>query len=72
MTMTKVRSGVNYIIPDFPIAAGNSGGPILDEHYQVVAIAAKGVRNLSATADAEPDVYAAVAIRHLVDLSTEE
>jgi len=69
MTMTKVRSGVNYIVPDFPIAAGNSGGPIVDEHYRVVGIAVKGVRSLLATAGADPDIYAAVVVRHLVELN---
>jgi RNA-directed DNA polymerase len=66
-SMNKVRSGVTYRVSNVTIASGNSGGPLLDEHYKVVGIAARGVKNLLSN-PTEPDVYAAIAIQHLREL----
>jgi RNA-directed DNA polymerase len=65
--VNKVRSGVTYRVVSTKIAAGNSGGPILDEHYRVVGIAARGVKNLLSNPD-EFELYAAVSVSHLREL----
>ncbi len=63
--MTKTRSGLTYFVPSFPIAGGNSGGPLLDERYRVVGIAVRGVKSLLAASDANVDAFAAISIKHL-------
>jgi len=68
----RVRNGVTYFIPSVPIAFGNSGGPVVDESYKVIGIAARGVPNLASSADASPDKYGVISIAHLVKLLTEQ
>lgn len=65
LSLVKNRQKVRYLVPSVPIVAGNSGGPVLDEQYRVVGIAAKGAKSLSAAAEHEPDGYGAIFVSHL-------
>lgn len=68
VSMKKVRSAVSYIVPSVIIAKGNSGGPVLDEKYRVVAVASRGAKSLSAAGNTDSDSYGAIYITHIKKL----
>jgi RNA-directed DNA polymerase len=61
----KVRQGVTYIVPTTAIAKGMSGGPLVDDRYRVAGVASRGVNDLKEGAEAEPDKFGAIAIKHI-------
>jgi S1-C subfamily serine protease len=68
VTTKKVRHGVLYLIPSAPIAAGNSGGPVVDEQYRVIGIAARGVKNLADASEYVDALFGIISIRHLSEM----
>jgi S1-C subfamily serine protease len=72
VTTKKKRHGVLYLIPSAPIAAGNSGGPVIDEQYRVIGIAARGVKNLADASEYADDLFGIISIRHLSDMLTDK
>lgn len=61
----KARQGVTYIVPTTGIAKGMSGGPLVDDRYRVVGVASRGADDLKDAAQADPDKFGAIAIKHI-------
>jgi RNA-directed DNA polymerase len=61
----KVRQQVTYIVPTTAIAKGMSGGPLVDNRYRVVGVASRGANDLREAAQADPDKFGAIAIKHI-------
>jgi RNA-directed DNA polymerase len=62
VTMSAKRHGVRYIVPSAAIAEGNSGGPVLDQHFRVIGIASRGINEMKDEDTASPDQYGAIVI----------
>jgi S1-C subfamily serine protease len=74
VTMKNRRFGVPHIVPSAAIAAGNSGGPVLNQQFKVVGIASRGIGEMKEQSTASPDIYGAIdinLIRQIVDLPPE-
>ena len=65
VTTVKVRNGVTYVVPTTGIARGMSGGPLVDDRYRVVGVASRGADDLKDAAQADPDKFGAIAIKHI-------
>jgi RNA-directed DNA polymerase len=61
----KVRQQVTYIVPTTGIAKGMSGGPLVDDRYRVLGVASRGANDLKEAAQADPDKFGAIAIKHI-------
>lgn len=72
VTTKRIRHGVLYLIPSAPIAAGNSGGPVIDEHYRVIGIAARGIKNLADASEYTEDMFGVISISHLTALLNQQ
>lgn len=72
VTTKRIRHAVLYLIPSAPIAAGNSGGPVIDENYRVVGIAARGIKNLADASEYPDDMFGVISINHLTALLNQQ
>lgn len=62
ISVRQSRFGVRYFVPTIKIGKGNSGGPLLDERYRVVGVAARGAKPKPENEPDEPNEYMAAAI----------
>lgn len=68
VTAERTRHAVKYFVPSFAIAAGNSGGPVIDENYNVIGIAGRGIASLAQSGHASHDSYGVISIAHLTQV----